>query len=75
MTFWITPKNMHLGDLSGILNNCKSKLKVVITLKASVIVWGSIVKHWQTWKKLMKAQYTGSYDFSDFQIIKDRVRR
>lgn len=44
----MTPKNMHLGNLSGILNICKSKLKVVITLKATVIVRGSIVKHWHT---------------------------
>jgi len=44
----MTPKNMHLGDLSGVLSICKSMLKVVITLKASVIVRGSIVRHWQT---------------------------
>lgn len=65
---------MHLGDLSGILSIHKSKLKPVITLKASVIVRGSIVKHWQTSEKLMKDQYTDSCDFSDLQVIKDQVR-
>lgn len=66
---------MHLGGLSGILSIHKSKLKVVITLKASVIVRGSIVKHWQTSEKLMKDQYTDSCDFSDLQVIKDQFRR
>lgn len=73
MTFGMTPKNIHLGDLSGILNICKSKLAVVITLIASVIVRGSIVKDCQTWRKLMKDQYTDSCDFTDLQVIKDQV--
>lgn len=41
----MTPKNNHMGDLSGILSICKNKQKVVTTLKVIVIVRESIVKH------------------------------
>lgn len=75
MTFWMVLKNMQVRDLSGILSTCKSKQKVVITLKAIVIVRGSIVKCLQTYEKLMKDQYTDSCDFSDLQIINLQVRR
>lgn len=68
----MTPNN--LGGLSGILSIPKCKMEVVITLIGCVIVRGSIVKHWQTSRKLMKDQYTDSGDFSDLQIIKDQVR-
>lgn len=33
----MTPKNIHMGDLSGVLSICKNKQKVVTTLKTTLL--------------------------------------